>query len=641
MTRDASEFTVENSCIVCGACADIAETMFRPSADGQGYEVSRQPDNEEEMLAMREALESCPVGAIAVVAASAVAEVGDTAEAITAECKVRETFERNPKLVDVMIEVDPIFRRLRNKALWNTVARYASFRDAARISKLSICEILHELNAANGTLEQMSAACPECLEQGEDLYETPQVATWDESDAVELDLRDREAAWLERAVNSLQGLTSGEKLTVRSRMPLQPLIARAEELGIKAALRQDDSEARHSFFCEQGGDWRARARDYEKLDVRGMMTDPFDVIMQKAYAVQEGQGFILIQSFEPTPLINMLSAMDFESEVEKKGDAEVWVTFHKKAAAAAPRQRADRVPLVIQSATPVGYPVIMRLLQSKALQERVEIKELKVWEETEKHLGWIVNGKADISFSAVITSTKLAKMDVRMPMVFVWDNFYLLTRGYEAKGLRDLQGKTIHAPLFSEAPPTAITRYLIRKHGLKEDDFSFTYGAPFGRPEQILQSFLQGKSDTVLLREPEASYAIAGLNPNVTSSVLSYNELWNEVNPGYGSFPNAGLLFKGEFIREHPELAKLVMHELEEAIDWVNANRDEAARLAFDLMRAKQSDVRLFLDRVHFRALTGPELRTEALRYLQVLRDEQIINADLPEDFGQMFELGV
>ena len=644
MSKDFKEFRVEDGCIRCGACAEIAEGLYRLTADNQAYEVSRQPSSEEEAQAMQEALENCPVGVITAGEVSTDSEAStdfDGPEVITAESKVRQTFERSPQLMKVMVGMDPIFRRLQNKVLWNTVARYASFRDAARISKVSVCEILHVLNKANGTLDQMAKSCPECIEGQAKEPELKQEAAWDATGAEELDLRDREAAWLERAVNSLQGMSEGQKLLVRTRMPLQPLIDRAEELGIRAALQQGDGEVHHSFFCEQGGDWREEAKDFEKLDVRGMVSDPFDVIMQKAYSIEEGGGFILIQTFEPAPIINMLSAMDFEAEVEKKGEAETWVTFHKKASATAPQSRSDRVPVVIQSATPVGYPVIMRLLQSKALQEKVEIKELKVWEETEKHLAWIVNGKADITFSAVITATKLAKMDVKMPAVFVWDNFHLLTRGYEAKGLEDLRGKTIHAPLFREAPPTAITRYLIRKHGLDEADFKFTYGTPFGRPERILRDFLQGKSDTVLLREPEASFAIAGLDPEVQSSVLSFHDLWNKVNPGYGSFPNAGVLLKGEFIRKHPEIAKLVMQELEDAIEWVNAHRDDAARLSFDMMRNKQSDVRLFLDRVHFRAISGPELQDQALRYLQFLRDEEIITIDLPEDFGKMFELGV
>ena len=629
-------FRIEPGCIRCGACADIAEGLFRPGQDGQSYEVVRQPNSDDETSAMREALENCPVG---VITASERPPDFSKGGVIVAESKVRKTFEQNPHLRQVMIRLDPIFRRLQNKVLWNTVARYATFRDAARMSKLSICEILHELNKENGTLEQMAAACPECVEEN---TEQPSIASqidWDMDGAEEMDLLDREAAWMEKAVNKLQGMTHGQKLLIRARIPMQPFIHRAQELGIKAAVYSRDGEFHHAFICEQRADWRNTARGFEKLDVRGMNQDPFDVIMKKAYSIKPGSGFILIQTFVPTPLINMLNAMDFEAQVEQKGQTETWVYFYKREAKTSSVKISPKIPLVIQSATPVGYPVIMRLLQSEALREKVDVTELKVWEETEKHLGWIVNGKADISFSAVITMTKLAKMDVKMPAVFVWDNFYLLTRGYQAKGLADLQGRTIHAPLFREAPPTAITRYLIRKHGLDEDKFNFEYGTPFGRPEQILWHFLRGDSDTVLLREPEASFAIAGLPEGVKSSVLSYRDLWNEVNPGYGSFPNAGLVFRGEFVRNHPDIARLFMQELKEAISWVNANRDDAAKLSFDMMRHSQSDVRLFLDRVNFKMVTGPTLQRQVVQYLSVLHDEGIISSDLPNNFSKLLQL--
>jgi NitT/TauT family transport system substrate-binding protein len=53
--------------------------------------------------------------------------------------------------------------------------------------------------------------------------------------------------------------------------------------------------------------------------------------------------------------------------------------------------QTDKVPVVIQSATPITYPIIMKMLQSKRLMGKIEIKELKVWEETEKHMAWVMN----------------------------------------------------------------------------------------------------------------------------------------------------------------------------------------------------------------------------------------------------------
>jgi len=44
---------------------------------------------------------------------------------------------------------------------------------------------------------------------------------------------------------------------------------------------------------------------------------------------------------------------------------------------------------------------------------------------------------------------------------------------------------------------------------LDPDDFHFVFGKPFGRPEEIFRDFVIGKIDTAILREPEASFAIA------------------------------------------------------------------------------------------------------------------------------------
>ncbi|MCK5796009.1 MAG: ferredoxin, partial [Deltaproteobacteria bacterium] len=585
-------FHITEDCINCGACAVVAEDFFDEDEAAGHYVLLQQPTSEEDIALCDEARESCPVEAIiseeVPVATSATSDTSppitasvaeasplkpplaesealdsdasEAHEAITADAKIRPTFERFPDLKAAMFGLAPIFKRLNNRVLWNTVARFATFRDAARLSKVSLCEILHTLNEAHGTLSLLETAFPECIHgKGVPEAETT-IASWDETGATILDLRDREASWSEKAVHAIETLTPGEKLIVKATFEMRPLLALAKDRNLTSACRREGTDTLHFFHRPETHDWREERHAYEKLDLRGMMSDPFDAIMKKAYSIPSGSGFILIQTFVPSPLINMLASMDFDAETEEHGPQETWVYFHKKEPESVHKATSGstkKVPVVIQSATPVGYPVIMRLLQAPRIREQLDIQDLKVWEETEKHLGWIVSGKADISFSAVITSSKLVNHDVVMPAVFVWDNFYLLTRGYEATELRDLLGHTIHAPLFREAPPAAITRYLLRKAGLDEDAFDFKYGDPFGRPEEILRDFLLGRSDTVLLREPEVSFALAGLPSGETHSILSYNDLWNRANPGYGSFPNAGLLLKGSFLRDHPDVAAM------------------------------------------------------------------------------------
>jgi len=321
---------------------------------------------------------------------------------------------------------------------------------------------------------------------------------------------------------------------------------------------------------------------------------------------------------------------------------ETWVYLHKKITEkiAGEKSKLELPQITIQSATPVGYPIIMRLLQSDKLKQVVGIKELKVWEETEKHLGWIVNGKADVSFSAVITASKLKNSDVKMPAVFVWDNFSILTRGYKAENFADIKGRSINIPLFEDAPPAKITKYLIEAEGHSVSDYNFVYGNPFGRPAQIMADFISGKADTVLLREPEASFAMKAMeNKGVEYSVLSYGDVWNKANEGFGIFPNAGVVFKGELVRNYPDIVKLFMEELKDSIEWVNKHKIEAAKLSFDIMRQPQPSVQMFLDNVTFKYVTGDELVDKIEKFYKILIKEGILQTEWDEDLKNVFKI--
>ena len=57
------KFYVDEECIDCDLCREIAPTMFHRN-DDEGYSfVAKQPEGEEEQLAI-EAMEGCPVEAI-------------------------------------------------------------------------------------------------------------------------------------------------------------------------------------------------------------------------------------------------------------------------------------------------------------------------------------------------------------------------------------------------------------------------------------------------------------------------------------------------------------------------------------------------------------------------------------------------
>ncbi len=629
------KYKVSDECIGCRACVEVAGNNFDINDTGIAY-LKMQPETEGEEEKCEEALEVCPVEAIS---AAQVSEA-ETPDAIVASSNIKATLDMHPELKQVLVELSPKFKRMQNPALYNTLARFANFNDAAKITGVSVCEILHTINKFLGTETKLLKNMPQCVEKTTTDVETESVEiSWEESAERYIYNNDT----FEELIKKVSGLQPQENIVIISVEKPNELFKVAKGLNFLFNVEKT-REYRVSIFnpekVEETLPWEERRDEFEILDVRTMMTDPFDIILKKAYSIEDDGGFVLVQRFEPFPMISMLAEMGFEHVTEQYSMDEFWIYFHK-----IPSENNDaeassnKVDAVIQSATPVAYPVIMRLLQSERIRKHINIKELKVWEETEKHLAWITNGKADISFSALITSAKLRGNDIIIPALFVWDNFVLLSRA-KAEKFEDIIGKEIYTPLFEEAPPAKITKYLIKASGLNPDDFKFKFGKPFGRPEEIYADFVTGNADTVILREPEASYAIKIMEDRGEEiSVISFNKIWNEINEGFGSFPNAGLVFKGEFARNHPEEAKVFLEELQKAIEWVNENKRKSAELSFDMMRQPVDRIELFLNRVNFEYVEGDKLAFKVKQYFDILNENGVVDMEIDDDFLKIFKM--
>lgn len=626
-------YIVSESCINCRACVEVAHDHFA-MADNVAF-VKKQPLTTQEEELCEKALEVCPVAAISIKNATEITGV----KPIVANANIKETLDAHPQLKPILAALSPKFKRMQNPALYNTLARFANFRDAAKVTGLSMCEILHTINDYLGTDDKLIKAMPECIKQEPVVIADKSVAiTWEESPERYIYNNDT----FEELIKKVSGLPAQQNIVIISTENPNELLKVATGLHFLFNTEKN-REYRISIFNPHKDivvPWQDRKDSFEVLDVRTMQTDPFDIILKKAHETEDEDGFVLVQRFEPHPLITMLSEMDFEHLTEQVSESEVRIYFHKKKVAkSSSKSSGPKVDVVIQSATPVAYPVIMRLLQSSKIKEHFNITELKVWEETEKHLAWITSGKADISFSALITAVKLRTSDIKIPALFVWDNFVLLSR-LDIRTLDDIKGEEIYLPLFEEAPPAKITQYLIAAKGLDPNDFTFTYGKPFGRPEEIYRDFVSGKAQTVVLREPEASYAIKIMEDrNEKISQISFNEVWNEVNNDFGSFPNAGLVVKGEFARNHPKESALFLEELQEAIQWVNDHKQNAAELAFDMMRQPVDRVRLFLDRVNFKYVAGEQLHYKVKQYFDILNKNEIVNVEMNDSFLDVFTM--
>jgi NitT/TauT family transport system substrate-binding protein len=418
--------------------------------------------------------------------------------------------------------------------------------------------------------------------------------------------------------NIVANLATFEKLAEFANVEVKELLEYLNT-GIKTVSEESGKE-------QEKPDW-VNNHEFVEIDARKLSGFFLKDILNQEANLPENTGLKVIQNFLAAPLITLLEGKGYTAYTEKLADDLYNFYFLKlgkeKKIENVSVASSGKPQMVIQSATPVVYPVLLKLLQSEEIKKHVEVTEYKVWEETEKHLGWIVSGKADLSFSAVLAMSNLAsnKDIVKLTNITVWDNFHLLTRGYKAESWTDIKGHDIHMPLFFNAPPAKVTNYLMEENGFNPDDFSFVFGKPFGRPEDIYKDLVEGKIDTALLREPEVSYALVN-NPEI-SVAFSYNDLWQKIHPKSKGLPNAGVVFKSEWFEKYPDEAKLVMKEIDKAVAWVKANPKEATELSYKEMGHSFDEVYKFLTRVHFENVLAQDVEKEIVDYLSVIDGEE------------------
>ncbi len=545
---------------------------------------------------------------------------------ILAHTKVQEALKAHPELRDALRDLSPKFRLLDNPAVFNLVGRWATFADVARMGGLSVCEVLHRLNRALGTEDALFEQAPECI-----LEPLPTVTTaahppaWvTEAQAVTvLDVRQREDFFLPEVLEALQQLPADGVLKIVHVFYPAPLIGMLQEDGYDW-FYENPSFHEHILYVRRSqptAEWHAQREAFPVADTAAWGKDFLSRLVQEAEALPAGQGFRLRVQANPAAFVNTVETLGLESLVEENADGGYTVSFYKPASA--PRRAPalhQPVPLVIQSATPVVYPVLMRLLESRRLMREIRVEELKVWDKTEKHLGWIVNKKADISFSAVAAVAKLYTkgLDIKMKAIVVWDNFFILTRLPDVRDFGDLREHAIHLPLIPAAPPAAVTRFLMQQTGYDPDAFQLAFGKPFGRPEEIKDKLVRGEIDVALLREPEASLAIYE-GEGAVREAIAYRDIWNALFPGQGDLPNAGLLFAGKVLREYPDIAEMFEEEARAATQWVRENPQASARMIAEVMGVPVGAAERFLQRAHLEYRASEDVLEHIMHYLDVL----------------------
>ena len=166
---------------------------------------------------------------------------------ITPKTKVHELIETYPELEDILIEIAPAFKKLKNPVLRKTVARMATLQQAASIGNVKTEELINRLRKEVG--QEMFEG-----EAGTKYnYIKPD---WFSESKIEAELNASEMlAAGEQPVNQvmadLKNLAPGKIYRLRAPFLTAPIIDKATSLGMKHWIDQKSDEEFVIYFISR------------------------------------------------------------------------------------------------------------------------------------------------------------------------------------------------------------------------------------------------------------------------------------------------------------------------------------------------------------------------------------------------------
>ena len=153
---------------------------------------------------------------------------------ITLDTKIADLLNSHKDMKDILIEINPKFKKLNNPVLRRTVAKLATIKQAAIVGGMQPLELV---NILRGKFDQ-----PLILDDSSDTKDTQEAPKWIENtpkDTMDAnDVLDRAENPLAKAFHILKEFKAGDILTITSDFKPQPLIDEFETKGFEVYCQE-------------------------------------------------------------------------------------------------------------------------------------------------------------------------------------------------------------------------------------------------------------------------------------------------------------------------------------------------------------------------------------------------------------------
>jgi len=254
--------------------------------------------------------------------------------------------------------------------------------------------------------------------------------------------------------------------------------------------------------------------------------------------------------------------------------------------------------------------VLLRLIQSGALDQVAPGVSFRLWRDTDELRAAIVSGRSSLFTTPTHVPANLANrgLPLKLFAILSMGHLFVVSGDESIKSFKDLAGKSL-VGFFKNDMPDLVFRSIAKGYGMDPDkDMTITY---VRTPMEAAQMLAAGRATTAILSEPPATAAImmAKKEGRVLNRAISLQEDWKAQHKGLG-LPMAGIAVHERLIEQSPELIAALGAGLPGARDWVMANKPEAGQLAEQKMDVKAHMFANALD--HFNVVAEPAAKQKA-----------------------------
>ena len=241
-------------------------------------------------------------------------------------------------------------------------------------------------------------------------------------------------------------------------------------------------------------------------------------------------------------------------------------------------QELQRDEVVVQMGVmqgPSGFSTIGLSRDEGYLSPNARV-EVTVYPSPNEVVARLVNGELDFAALPTNVAANLYSKGVGLKSVATVGEGMLmfLTNDPSIQEWSDLAHRKISIP-GAGSTPDQMARIMTVALGFDyESDVELDYS--IAAPAQVAQMLIANRISLTVLPEPFVTLA---LNSNEEVSILlDIQELWQALT-GAGNYPMTVIVVSDKFVANHKELLPLVMSSIEESVNWVNAQPEEAALL--------------------------------------------------------------